>query len=216
MIDSGLTWQAQIDNVSKKISRSVGLLYKIRPFVNKHIIKMLYYSLVFSHLTYAVEVWGSADNSHLNRLLILQKRAVRILSHCEKRSEDYYLTPSNPLFFKMEIHKIHDIFKIRLAKFIFTSLNKSNPINFHSWFKLIDYVHNYNTRSRYIDIDNSITTRTIFVPFARTTYYGLKLTKVLGSKLWNNLPPRLRVNNITLTIFIKNLKKHLIDSYEHQ
>ena len=57
------------------------------------------YSLVFSHLTYAIETWGSADNSHLNRLLILQKRAVRILSHCEKRGEDFYLTPSDPLFF---------------------------------------------------------------------------------------------------------------------
>ena len=215
MIDSGLTWQAQIDNVSKKISRSVGLLYKIRPFVNQHILKMLYYSLVYSHLTYAIETWGAADNIHLNRLLTLQKRAARILSHCEKRREDYYLTPSDPLFFKLEIHKIHDIFKIRLAKFIFTSLGKSNPVNFHSWFKLIEYIHNYNTRSRYVDFDNSIITRTLFVPFARTTYYGLKLTKVLGSKLWNNLPPLLRINNLTLSIFIKNLKKHLIDSYEH-
>ena len=105
----------------------------------------------------------------------------------------------------MEIHKIHDIFKIRLAKFIFTSLCKSNPINFHSWFKLIEFVHNYNTRSRHIDFDNSIITRMLFVPFARTTYYGLKLTKVLGSKLWNNLP-LLRVNNLTLSIFIKKQK----------
>ena len=60
---------------------------------------MLYYSLVYSHLTYAIETWGSVDNEILNRLFILQKRAVRILSHCEKRSEDYYLTPSDPLFF---------------------------------------------------------------------------------------------------------------------
>ena len=99
MIDSGLTWQAHIDNLSKKISRSIGLLYKIRPFVNKHIMKMLYYSLVFSHLTYAIEIWGSADKTHLNRLLILQKRAVRLLSHLDKRLEDYSLTPSDPLFF---------------------------------------------------------------------------------------------------------------------
>ena len=81
MIDSGLTWQAQIDNVSKRISRSIGLLFKIRPFVNHHILKMLYYSLVYSHLTYAIETWGSVDNEILNRLFILQKRAVRILSH---------------------------------------------------------------------------------------------------------------------------------------
>jgi len=215
MIDSGLSWQAQIDNLSKKISRSIGLLYKIRSFVNKHIIKMLYYSLVYSHLTYAIEIWGSADNIHLNRLVILQKRAVRLLSYSDKRREDYSLTPSDPLFFKMELHKVCDIFKLRIAKFIFTSLDKSNPTNFHSWFKLIDQIHHYNTRSKYVDIDKSITTRTLFIPTSRTTHYGLKLTKVLGAKLWNNLPSFLRVDNLSLQPFLRNLKTYLIDLYEH-
>ena len=113
----------------------------------------------------------------------------------------------------MEIHKVDDIFKIRVAKFIFSSLDKSNPTKFHSWFKLIDNVYNHNTRSKNIDIDNSITTRTLFVPTARTTHYGLKSIKVLGSKLWNNLPPTLRVDDLTLSTFIKKIKKHLIDIY---
>ena len=215
MIDSGLTWHVQIDNLCKKNSRSIGLLYKIRPFVNTHIIKMLYYSLVYSHLTYAIEVWGSADNTHLNRILILQKRAVRMLTHSDKRHEDHSFSPSDPLFYKMQIHKVHDIFKLRITKFIFTSLEKSNPTNFHSWFKLIDHLYQHNTRSKFVDIVNSITTRTLFIPTSRTTYYGLKLTKVLGPKLWNNLPSLFRVSNLTLSTFLKNLKKYLIDSYEH-
>ena len=41
MIDSGLTWQAQIDQVSKKMSRAIGLLYKIRYYVNKETLIML-------------------------------------------------------------------------------------------------------------------------------------------------------------------------------
>ena len=215
MIDSGLTWHDHIDTLSKKISRSIGLLYKIRHFVNKNIMKMLYYSLIFSHLTYAIENWGSADNIHLNRLLIIQKRAVRILSNSNRRQDDYSFIPSDPLFFKMEILKVYDIFKIRIAKFIFKSLDKSTPSNFHSWFNLTKDIHNHNTRSKYIDIDKSIKTRNLFVPSARTTHYGLKLTKVLGSKLWNNLPSLLRVDNLTLSIFINKIKKHLIELYEH-
>ena len=72
MVDSTFTWNIHIDKISKTISRAAGLLYKSRPFVNNNILKMLYYSLVYPHL-YGTEVWGSADSTYLNRILILQK-----------------------------------------------------------------------------------------------------------------------------------------------
>ena len=80
MIDSTLSWNIRINKISKTISRATGLLYKIRPFVNNKILKMLYYSLVYPHLNYVTEVWGSADPVHLNRIFILQKRIVRMLT----------------------------------------------------------------------------------------------------------------------------------------
>ena len=129
--------------------------------------------------------------------------------------DEYLLTPSDPLFFIMEIIKIHDIFKLRIVKFIFNCLIKNIPSNFYSWFNLTNTTHNYNTRSKFIDIDQSTKTRSLFVPYARTTHYGLKLTKVLGSKLWNTLPPLIRVDNSTLKIFLKQTKNYLIEQYEH-
>ena len=54
LIDSTLTWRNHIDNIASKISKSIGLLYKIRYFVD--IIKTLYYSLVYLNLIYAIEV----------------------------------------------------------------------------------------------------------------------------------------------------------------
>ena len=131
MIDAGLTWQAHIDTISNKLSRAIGLLYKIRPYVNIQILKMLYYSLIFSHLNYAVEIWGSTHNIYLNQILILQKRAIRLLSHCDKRLEDHSLQPSDPLFYKLQIHKIQDIFILRTSKFVFNCLIKVTPVNFH-------------------------------------------------------------------------------------
>ena len=80
MGDSTLTWNIHIDKISKTISRATGLLYKIRPFVNNKILKMLYYSLVYPHLNYVTEVWGSADPTYLTRILILQKQIVRMLT----------------------------------------------------------------------------------------------------------------------------------------
>ena len=86
MIDS--TLNNHIDNVSTKISKTIGLLYKIRYYVDVKIIKTLYYSLVFPHLIYGIEVWGSADESHLNKLLVLQKKIVRLICYSDKRQAD--------------------------------------------------------------------------------------------------------------------------------
>ena len=88
MIDSTLTWHTHIGNISTKISRAIGLLYKIRPFVNMKVMKTWYYSLVYPHLTYAIEVWGSAGITILNRLLVLQKRIVRMSTYSDTRKSD--------------------------------------------------------------------------------------------------------------------------------
>ena len=212
MIDNTLTWGTHIDNVCTKISRTIGMLYKIRHFVDIKLLKTLYYSLVYSHLTYAIEVWGTADDTYLNRLYILQKRIVRIITFTDKRQVDYTFLPTEPLFFKMKIHKIHDIFKLKLSKFVFNCLNYVNPINFHHWFKLTSVIHNHNTRSKFVSIDNSVLTRTLFIPTARTSHYGLKLLKVLGPKIWNKLPSSLRIKG-TINSFLKELKNILINSY---
>ena len=74
MVDSTLTWNIRIDKVSKTISRATGLLYKIRPFVNNKILRILYHSLVYPHLNYVTEVWGSADPTYLNRIINITKK----------------------------------------------------------------------------------------------------------------------------------------------
>ena len=73
-------------------------------------------------------------------------------------------------------------------------------------------MNTYNTRSKFVNIEDFVPTRTLFVPTARTTNYGLKLIKVLGPKIWNSLPPLLRINE-SLNSFIKKLKIILLNNY---
>ena len=95
---------------------------------------------------------------------------------------------------------------------MFNCLNKVNPINFHTWYKLTSVIHNHNTRSKFVNIGNSVLTRTLFIPMARTSHYGLKLLKVQGPKVWNKLPSSLRIKN-SINSLIKELKMTLINSY---
>ena len=58
IIDSHLNWKKHILAVSKKISRCIGIMCKLRQFMNTHMLKNIYYSLLYSHLVYAIQVWG--------------------------------------------------------------------------------------------------------------------------------------------------------------
>ena len=58
LIDSHLNWKHHIVNISKKISRGIGVMYRIRNYVNLNVLKSIYYSLIYSNIVYAIEVWG--------------------------------------------------------------------------------------------------------------------------------------------------------------
>ena len=123
---------------------------------------------------YGIEVWGSACKTELNKLLVLQKRAMRLMTY-----NDQYpvipglLSPSNPIFIKLELLKIEEIFKYYISKFIFKCLLQLTPINFHSWFTASSVIHNYRKRSNF-NIEFNSDAKNLFIPSARTTNYGLK------------------------------------------
>ena len=56
-IDSTLSWKHQISSISKKISRSIGIMYKLRPFLPLKVMRNVYHSLIYSHIIYAIEAW---------------------------------------------------------------------------------------------------------------------------------------------------------------
>ena len=105
-----------------------------------------------------------------------------MLTFNDVRQNDYSFPSSNPLFFKLEILKIQDLFKVKIDKFIYKCLNNNTPINFHNWFLYTTQIHNYNTRSGYIDTNQLIITKNLFIPAAWTCHYGLKKIKVHGAK----------------------------------
>ena len=212
LIDSTLSWKYHISNISKKISRSIGILYKLRPFLPLEVLKNVYYSIIYSHIIYAIEVWGSAFKTELDKILILQKRALRLITF-----NDIYpsipgpLSPSDPIFAKLETMKVMDIYKYQVSKFVFKCINFLAPINFHGWFQLNHEKYGYKTRSNFSIKDGSII-KNIFIPSARTTNYGLKQLRVNGPRIWNSLPTNIK-NATSLHVFMKNLKVHYISEY---
>ena len=81
IIDSTLSWKEHLNNLSKKLSRTIGIMYKLRPFVNLKIMKNIYHALFYSHVIYGIQVWGNACDTHINAIQILQNRVVRLITY---------------------------------------------------------------------------------------------------------------------------------------
>ena len=106
--------------------------------------------MLYSHLVYSIQVWGSACISEINKILVLQKRALRIITRNDTfLSVPGPLYPTDPLFYKLGILKVQDVFKLQVSTFIFNCLQLNAPTIFHNWFKLNYTIHNYNTRSTF-------------------------------------------------------------------
>ena len=63
IIDEKLNWKQHIKQVNIKISKGIGVLYKLRHSVLKNTLRMLYNSFIESHALYGILNWGCANKS---------------------------------------------------------------------------------------------------------------------------------------------------------
>ena len=75
---------------ASKISKSVGVIRNSSFCLTKTALCTLYCSLVYSYLQYCILVWGSTYPTHLRRIVLFQKRIIRIIS---KKGFDAHIDP---------------------------------------------------------------------------------------------------------------------------
>ena len=119
-IDDTLSWNKHIVSVSSKISRSLGVMSRLKRFLPTHILKHIYNSLIVPHIQYSMLCWGSKHA----KIAVLQKRAVRIITKSK------YNAHSDPLFKKLNVLKISDLYTCNILKFFFKHENETLPLYF--------------------------------------------------------------------------------------
>ena len=68
ILDSQLNWKMHIEAQSKKISKSIALLRRAKPFVPQHILVKMYNTLVLPYFTYCSTVWNDGSSTILSKL----------------------------------------------------------------------------------------------------------------------------------------------------
>ena len=65
ILKDDLDWNSHLTKLIKKLSRSIGLLSKVRYYVPKHFLRTIYHSIFNSHLIYASEIWTESQKKLL-------------------------------------------------------------------------------------------------------------------------------------------------------
>ena len=183
-LDNKLKFDLHIDYICRKISRSIGVLYRMRSSVTREIMINLYYSIVHPYLLYCNLVWGGTFDCFIQRLFLLQKRVLRIICNAA------FLDHTNPLFIQTKILKIHDLHKFSLACFMFKCDRSEFSRN-----------HTYDTRFR-----------SNLLPDFQRLSLSQHSVRYKAPLIWNELPHELRTLP-TIQSFKRNLKEFFISKY---
>ena len=111
IIENKLKWLDHVTFIKNKISKSIGIINKIRFFKNKRTLRNLYYTFVYPYLIYCIEIWGNTHDSYLSPLIKLQKKAVRIITFSllmHKIHMENILLPICNLFIINNLHHNYD------------------------------------------------------------------------------------------------------------
>ena len=192
LLDENLSWKPHINYVCKKVSKSIGVIYRARFNLSKSTKLSLYYTLIYPYLIYCNTIWSSTYVSNLKRLQILQKRIVRLLTSSS------FLAHTAPLFKKLKILDINRINSFCTGLFMYSYHNKLLPPPFLNLFSTSNQFHNYNTRNA--DTYRSHACRTNIKQFTMLSR---------GPKLWNSLPDTVK-NAGTLNCFRNRIRKYLL------
>ena len=104
-INEFMNWSTHSSKIANKISRTLGIMNRLKRYLPFSAMKLMYDSLILSHLQFGITCWGF----EWNRIFKLQKRALRIMTNSK------YNAYTEPLFKELEMLKVSDIFDIHLC-----------------------------------------------------------------------------------------------------
>ena len=196
LIDESFTWKTHIDCLSKTISRNIGIINKLKCFLPDRILKTLYCTLILPYLNYGILLWGNTCKSYLDKIIKLQKWAIRTISCAHYRSH------TNPLFAKLNILTVTDMYTMELGVFMYKFTINDLPVAFNSFFKRRSEIHNYPTRQ--LDDFNQTKNKRVFSD---------QSVKTQGPILWNSLSKSIKSCK-SLNNFRTQIKNQLIEKYD--
>ncbi len=189
MIDESLTWTAQVEHISKKVTSGLAILRGLRDTVEFNILTTINQSIIQPYFDYCAQVWGCLGKTLATKLQKLQNRAFRIITR------ENYSTRSADMLNKLGIRNLENRRMQQLSILMFKVKNRLVPDYLCDMFTNVGDVHDHNTRQ-------SETNLTLPKPKTNNMKNAISYR---GAEVWNCLPALLK-SSTTINNFKSNFK----------
>jgi len=180
--------------VTKKVSKNIGVIARIKHCLPPQTLLNLYYTLIFPYFSYCNIIWGSNYKTYLQNLFTVQKRAIRLICNLPRYSS------SKASFRKLNLLTLENINRYQILLFMFRYHHNLLPKSFTIFFQTGIQIHSHYTRfSHYY--------RSHYARI-RTKEFSIHCT---GPLLWNGLPEELKTLPL-LNSFKYQLKQLLVNN----
>jgi hypothetical protein len=112
-IDPDLKYNFHCKKIRGKITSGLYFMRRAKNFVNIKGMKSLYYSLVHSHLIYAIQVWSTTSQGNINSLFKLQKQAIRLIHNAKYNAHTESLFKESKI---LPIPKLIEFFQLQFMQ----------------------------------------------------------------------------------------------------
>ena len=141
ILDEKLTFKEHLASITTKVSKIVGLFFKLKLSFPLDVIHKLYYSLIYPHLNYCILAWGSAKETYLYPLIVLQKRIARIIT------DSAYYAHSLPLFKQLSILRLDDLYVLSCQLYAYKTIKMDKYPKSKENIAVLQRDHDYSTRN---------------------------------------------------------------------
>ena len=193
-VDEKLKWDVHVNYVASKMSKGLGMLGRVRNLLPFDALRVLYHTLIYPYLLYCSIIWAGAAAATLNRLIVLQNRAVRLITSSPFRAS------ASPIYKQLNLLPLVDIRRFQQIIFMFKCKHKLLP-DCCLQYCPININKPYHTRCSYY----------FTAPAFRTNIREQSIS-VLGPRLWNTLPSDL-INSNNLSHFKRLSMQYFLANY---
>ena len=191
IIDHKLNWIEHIAYVKNKISKGIGIIYKARSVLSKTSLVSLYYSYVYPYLTYCIEAWGCAMQTHLLPLFLLQKKIIRLITFSP------YLAHTGPIFLNLQLLPLEKIFFSRVGLVMFKCSNNMLPNVISNLYIKNNEIHSHFTRNSNL----------LRIPKGTPNF------TTISARVWNEIVTKIIMDqHVSISKFKTMLKSYLLVS----
>lgn len=179
-VDNNFSWDQHIQTISSKISSGLYVLRRMSFLCSLDTLKTIYFAHIHSHISYGLAVYGGTSKNNLDKILVLQKEALRIMLNLECRAS------VKNKFSELNILTVYDQY---ILECIICVKNNYNELDRHS------SIHSYKTRHR----------NNLNLTQHRLSFFNKKATH-FGSKCLNHIPENLKskINNNNFKTLVKD------------